>query len=100
MGILDEIGVMHRRDVQECFHEMIRQWLKNPEKATWEALVEALQSSMIQEHRLAERLRKKYIPTPAEGNNKPSSEIKTIIHTLLLFITPGKMMFLCTSTLA
>ena len=56
-------------DPQSCLLEVITMWLKSSNSSTWGTLIDALKTSVVGEHRLAEELRMKYIPTSTEGNN-------------------------------
>lgn len=50
-----------------CLREVIVMWLMSPNlPPTWGTLIDALRNVEV---RLAEELRKKYIPTSTEGNN-------------------------------
>ena len=59
VGTLDSIE-KHGND-STCLREVLKHWLKNVIRpATWEALVNALDSQTVGEHKLASRLRLKY----------------------------------------
>lgn len=73
-------------DVQSCLVEVIRTWLGSSRlPPTWGNLIDALKSRTIGKHRLAEELRKKYIPTSTEGNNH-SQEIMMVTALHMYFV--------------
>ena len=58
---LDNIRENYSGDTKKCFLDMLKGYLKTTiPPPSWFALVEALKSKMIAEHRLAEKIRKKY----------------------------------------
>ena len=56
----------HRGDVERCRTEMLGCWLNNATTPTWEAVAEAL--DMMNEHGVADTIRKKYITSATTTN--------------------------------
>ena len=57
---LDAISTRHRGDPDKCLSDMIQQWLDSESKATWEALIDALEAKSVGFVWLAQSLREKY----------------------------------------
>lgn len=60
---LDEIKARLMGDCVKCCTEMFKHWCqKYPEEATWETLLEALESPCLEMNDLAKRIREKLLP--------------------------------------
>ena len=58
-------------DDKDCLREVITEWLnKANDQATWESLVDALRTRVIDEPRLAAELEAKYCSCPTESKGK------------------------------
>ena len=57
-------------DPKDCLREVITEWLKAGDHATWESLVDALRTRVIDEPKLAAELEAKYCScsTESKGN--------------------------------
>lgn len=84
ISILDAIQSQFS-DPRSCLLEIIQAWLRSFNSPTWGTLIDALRRSAVGEHRLAEELRKKYIPTSTEGNNH-SLEIMMVTALHMYFV--------------
>ena len=56
---LESIRVDHHTSGR-CFIEMLQVWLKTSPQPTWEAIVEALKSPIVEDHILAAKIEAKY----------------------------------------
>ncbi len=64
---LDAIKRKHRGDPDECFRELLSEWINN-DIPTWAAVLDALRNRTVDENRLAETIQQKL-----EGASIPQS---------------------------
>ncbi len=68
-GLLDTIETKYPKDPSKCLLEMLKDWLKNGQ-ATWEHLIEALESRALRESALARKLRDEYAIGKHQSHNQ------------------------------
>ena len=57
VGMLDAIQLTNKHDVDECFREMLKKWLRKSDLLpTWSSLAEALRAPPVGLEQLAEQL--------------------------------------------
>ena len=70
---LREIERIHHGDTDRCQTKMLDFWLQNARNPTWEAVAKALE--LMQEHALADVIRKKYCSSSYVIGNDPSRKV-------------------------
>ena len=59
---LDEIKYNNPGDARTCCRETIKYWLQNATDASWNSLIQALESDSLSQKALAKEIREKLLP--------------------------------------
>ena len=76
---LDAIKQKNREDPQDCFRELLSNWLRQADpKPTWEVVISALRSRTVGFEQLAESMAKKFLDT--QTNTACDSKVKESVN--------------------
>ena len=60
--VLDGFATKHHNDPDDCYHEVLKEWLNNVPNPSWEKLVKALQSDCVRHSNIADKIAKDHCP--------------------------------------